>query len=137
MFFCCVQFSYNINILNLVFCTIQFTFLSLVVVSLKNFCLVSMLNKQLMCVILLTYGHLSYLSSSLNSNPVCISEAYEAGTYEYYTTISNPDGLVWYNADNGLFLYPYQMADGSVEWFIGDDYTSSWVYGRCMNAEPS
>lgn len=71
-----------------------------------------------------------------NYNDLCLHNAddnYLKGTWTYYKTISNPNGLVWQNKQKNRYLYPYE--DGVVKWFIGADYTNAEASHYCSPAE--
>ena len=74
--------------------------------------------------------------SCFTKDSLCLTGANDSsydGTYNYYTTKSDPPGAVWYNPYNEKYLYPWNYTT-SVAWRVGDEYNDSSAHLTCSNA---
>lgn len=94
---------------------------------------------MIMSTLFVFCGWIISLSLSLNYDSLCLTGAVTKshdGTYKYWKTVYNPNGLVWYNSHNGLFLFPWDYGT-VVEWRVGPTYTNSSAYIACNPASKS
>ena len=66
----------------------------------------------------------------MNKNDICITGSVVDGTYEYYGITRTPNGLVWKNPVNTMYLFPWDYGT-TVNWRVGSNWTKPGAYISC------